>query len=84
MIRSAGLLITTVEKEKKEHPDQNSWFTIGENVSLSEKMVLDTLLPGRFEESGTIRGEYVDIDILKVPFYDHSGALIGTVGIGRM
>ena len=40
-------------------------------------------MPVRTEESGYVRGELLYLDILRAPFWDENGNLIGTVGSAR-
>ncbi len=57
--------------------------TFGEICINSDEVVKTTRKPGRFLEDGLVRGHYLVLDVYKIPLFDESGKLIGTVGAGR-
>jgi hypothetical protein len=71
------------ERERAAHPDDNEWYTFGELCERSDAITLERGEPSVFEESGTIRGQYLCLEVHKAPFIDSDGCLIGTVGSAR-
>ena len=70
-------------RERAEHPEDPDWHTFGEVCVDSDQVVLSSRQTGRFDEFGNVRGKFLRLDVHKVPFFDASGELIGTVGCGR-
>ena len=50
----------------------------------SDDVVKETKIPGRFLESGVVRGQKIVLDVYKAPLFSETGELIGTVGCGGM
>lgn len=71
------------DREKQLHIDNPDYHTFGESCTDSDKSVLESLEVKRTEESGNIKGEFVVLDVVKAPFWDENGKLIGTVGCAR-
>jgi PAS domain S-box-containing protein len=71
------------ERERAKHPDRNDWHTFGEICADSDVEIRKTGLPGRFEEYGNVKGEYLFLDVHKAPLIDGDGNMIGVVGSGR-
>ena len=71
------------KRERELHPDLPDWHTFGEICQDTDVKVLEQRKPGRFDEYGNVRGEFLFLDVHKAPFYDPSGNLIGTVGSAR-
>ena len=71
------------KKERAKHPENNEWYTFGEICVDSDKIVLETGEPGRFDEYGNVSGKYLCLEVLKVPLFDDNGKLIGIVGSAR-
>ncbi|WP_147819397.1 PAS domain-containing hybrid sensor histidine kinase/response regulator [Salidesulfovibrio onnuriiensis] len=63
--------------------EQGFTYTFGEKCVDSDAVVLQDMAPGRFIEDGMVKDRYMVLDVRKSPLYDSSGALIGTVGMGR-
>jgi len=57
--------------------------TFGEMCVDSDAIIKETKTPGRFQESGLIRGQKLVLDVFKVPLFNENGEMIGTVGCGR-
>ncbi len=72
-----------VERMRRENPQDPNYFTFGETCANSDAVVLNTMKPGRFDESGNVRGQFLVLDVYKAPFFNQDGTLIGTVGCGR-
>ena len=70
-------------RERADRPDDADWHTFGEICCNSDLVVLESGQPGRFEEFGNVRGQYLCLDVRKAPFFDEAGRLIGTVGCAR-
>jgi len=68
---------------RMEHSDRENWHTFGEACIHSDKIILKTLKPMRFNEYGNVRGKFLYLDVAKAPLYDEKGVLIGTVGSAR-
>ena len=56
--------------------------TFGEVCGNSDLVIMETLKPQRFLESGKIKGKMVYLEVFKFPFYV-DGCLVGIGGIGR-
>jgi PAS domain S-box-containing protein len=71
------------ERERNTHPDDPDWYTFGESGTDTDELTMRQKAPGRFDESGNVRGQYLFFDIQKAPLVDEDGNIIGTVGSGR-
>jgi hypothetical protein len=60
--------------------DEN--HTFGEVCGNSDLVILETLKPQRFLESGKVKGKMMYLEVFKFPFYK-GDKLIGVGGIGR-
>ena len=65
-------------EQKKGHH-----HTFGQICVDSDHQVRASGRPGRFEEDGLVRGQYLCLDVHKAPLRDADGHLMGTVGCGR-
>lgn len=70
--------ISTKAKEKFG----NDNHTFGEVCGNSDLVIMKTLKPQRFLESGKIKGKMTYLEVFKFPFYV-DGVLVGIGGIGR-
>ena len=71
------------EREKQSHPENPSYHTFGETCTSTDDAVLESRKAIRTEESGNIKGGFVVLDVLKAPFWDEEGKLMGTVGCAK-
>ncbi|MEI7663001.1 MAG: PAS domain-containing protein [Bacteroidota bacterium] len=71
------------ERERRSHPGEPDWHTFGEICDASDDLTMRQKSPGRFDEYGKVRGEYIFLDVQKAPIMDDDGNMIGTVGSGR-
>lgn len=76
--------IVYARRARAEEPERQDWYTFGELCCDSDAIVLEQLASQRFEEYGNVRGEFLYLDVYKAPFFDQNGALLGTVGCGRV
>ncbi len=67
-------------KAKERFGNEN--HTFGEMCSNSDEVILRTLKPTRFMESGKIQGKMTYLEVFKAPFYI-DGVLVGVCGTGR-
>lgn len=70
-------------RERELHSEDAQWHTFGEICMDSDEEVLRRGAPGRFQEFGTVKGEFLFLDVHKAPLRDESGKIIGTVGCAR-
>lgn len=70
-------------RTRAEQPDNPKWHTFGELCQNSDLVVIEDQEARRFDEYGTVRGEYLFLDVFKAPIFDDAGTMIGTVGCGR-
>jgi PAS domain S-box-containing protein len=71
------------ERERNNHPDKPQWHTFGEICRDSDPIVIKTKKTHRFDEFGNVKNKFLFLEVIKSPFYDEKGELIGTVGSGR-
>jgi len=71
------------ERERDNNPGNPEWHTFGEICRDTDTAVLQSMKTQRFNEYGNIKGEFLNLDVYKAPFYDTGGKIIGTVGSGR-
>lgn len=71
------------ERERRKHPDNSQWHTFGESCGNTDKVVFKSRKAERFDEYGNIQGKFLYLDVIKVPFLDENGQMIGTVGSAR-
>jgi PAS domain S-box-containing protein len=72
------------ERERVARPDNPAWHNFGEICTDSDDVVMTSGKPMRFEEAGSIRGEYLVLDVNKAPIFDRNREMIGTVGSARV
>ncbi|WP_374499075.1 7TM diverse intracellular signaling domain-containing protein [Zoogloea sp.] len=70
-------------RERSRQPDDPHWHTFGELCQETDATTLEKDQPCIFEESGSIRGRPVVLDVRKAPFVNEDGKVIGTVGSAR-
>jgi diguanylate cyclase (GGDEF)-like protein/PAS domain S-box-containing protein len=68
---------------RAKKPDDPNYHTFGELCMDSDEVVLSTKKAGRFDEYGNVAGKYLHLDVIKVPFKDKDGNIIGVLGSGR-
>lgn len=72
--------ITLAKASKEKYGEDN--FTFGEVCGNSDLVIIDTLKPQRFLESGKVKGKMLYLEVFKAPLFI-GGQLKGVVGIGR-
>ncbi len=73
-----------VKRARQMHPYDPQWHTFGEMGVDSDKIVMSTRKPRRFDEYGNVQGEFLYLDVYKAPIWDEKGKIVGTVGCGRV
>jgi diguanylate cyclase (GGDEF)-like protein/PAS domain S-box-containing protein len=68
---------------RAQKPDDPNYHTFGELCMDSDEIVLSSKQPGRFDEYGNVAGKYLHLDVIKVPFKDKDGNIIGVLGSAR-
>jgi len=71
------------ERGRQAHPGDPAWDTFAELCRDSDAIVMESGEEARFDEFGNVRGEPLVLDVIKAPFRDEDGRMIGTVGCGR-
>ena len=71
------------ERERTRHADNPQWHTFGEICLDTDAITMDSGTPQQFDEYGNIQGKFLFLDVLKAPFIDKNGQVIGTVGSAR-
>jgi PAS domain S-box-containing protein len=71
------------ERERTQHADNPEWHTFGEICRDSDAIIMDSRIPGQFDEYGNVQGRFLFLDVHKSPFIDENGKVIGTVGSAR-
>jgi len=72
-----------IHREQQKRLGDPQWHTLGESHKDSAEIVLKSKQPGKFQETGYVKGKFVHLDVRKAPFLDEDGCIIGTVGCGR-
>uniref|UniRef100_UPI0025E1D0E7 GGDEF domain-containing protein n=1 Tax=uncultured Nevskia sp. TaxID=228950 RepID=UPI0025E1D0E7 len=67
----------------ERHPEDAEWYTLGEFWLDVDRHTLSRDEPTVFEESGTVCGKSVFLDVHQACFIDSLGQVIGTVGSAR-
>jgi diguanylate cyclase (GGDEF)-like protein/PAS domain S-box-containing protein len=70
-------------RERAAHPDNPRWHTFGEMCRDSDPITLQNGRVSQFDEFGNVRGKFVYLDVLKAPFVNDRGEVVGVVGSGR-
>ena len=68
----------------KSHPQIPEYVSFGKKCTSSDIEVLKSKKAQRFDESGSIKGKLLSLDVYKAPFKDGNGNIIGTVGSARV
>jgi len=68
---------------RAERFGHKKWYTFGEIGINSDKVILKSLKPMRFDEYGYVQGKFLRLDVAKAPLFDEKGRVIGTVGSAR-
>jgi PAS domain S-box-containing protein len=71
------------DRERERHPMEKDWHTFDARCQESDDVVINSQKPGRFQECGRVKGDFLYLDVLKAPFWDDEHQMIGTVGCGR-
>ncbi len=71
------------QRERDSNPETHDWYSFGEVCVDSDAVVINSRKPGRFDEFGNVKGQFLFLDVQKSPFWNEQGELIGTVGCGR-
>ena len=72
-----------INRERKKHPNNQDWFTFGNESIDSDQIVIATKKPQRFQEYGNVKGQFLQLDIYKAPLWNENDELIGIVGSAR-
>ncbi len=73
-----------VNRERAKRPDDDKWFTFGEECADSDSITLSRGELSRFDEYGNVSGEFLFLDVYKAPLRDEMGKIIGIVGSARI
>ena len=71
------------QRERERHPDDPEWHTFGQYAQDVDRHTLSREDPTIFEESGSVRGSSVFLDVHQARFINARGEVIGTVGSAR-
>jgi PAS domain S-box-containing protein len=72
-----------IQRERELHPEIPDWHTFNAICTDVENTVISSKSVQRFDVQGNALGKHLHLDILKAPFFDSEGAIIGIVGSGR-
>lgn len=73
-----------IERERKAHPEDPEWHTLGEICRETDMSVLTSRKPAQFDEFGNVQGQFIYLDVHKAPLIDEKGDMIGIVGSARI
>jgi len=68
------------KRQRDLHSDNPVWHTFGEQCVDSDKVVIKSGQPEKFDEFGNVQGKFLFLNVRKSPLYDDHGKMIGTVG----
>lgn len=71
------------ERSHQLNPEDPNWHTFGKICVDSDELTMQQKSPGKYEEYGTVNGQFLYLDVQKGPILDKDGNMIGTVGSGR-
>jgi diguanylate cyclase (GGDEF)-like protein/PAS domain S-box-containing protein len=71
------------QRERERHPDDPEWHSFGQYAQDVDRHTLSREAPTIFEESGSVRGSSVFLDVHQARFINARGEVIGTVGSAR-
>ncbi|MGB9763510.1 MAG: sensor domain-containing diguanylate cyclase [Minisyncoccia bacterium] len=71
------------QRIKAQKPDDPNYHTFGKLCMDSDDVILSTKKPGRFNEYGNVAGNYLYLDVIKVPKKDEKGNITGILGVAR-
>lgn len=71
------------ERLHQLNPEDPNWHTFGQICVDSDELTMQQKSPGKYEEFGTVNGQFLYLDVQKGPILDKDGNMIGTVGSGR-
>jgi len=71
------------KRERETHAENPNWHTFGEVCRDSDEIVLQTGKTTQFDEFGNVKGNFLFLDVIKTPFRNEKGELIGVVGTAR-
>ncbi|RLD88714.1 MAG: hypothetical protein DRJ09_07865 [Bacteroidetes bacterium] len=72
-----------VNRERTAHPENNAWFTFGEECGDSDAITIKNKKVSRFIEYGNVFGKNLILEVIKAPLWNEKGEMIGTVGSAR-
>jgi len=70
-------------RARAEQPDNPQWHTFGELCRDSDPVTLKNGKSSQFDEFGNVRGQFLFLDVLKAPFVNEVGTVVGVVGSAR-
>lgn len=71
------------DRIRQERPEDKNYHTFGEICQDSDEVILQTRMPGQFEEFGNVKGKFLFLEVIKAPIFDEHGELVAIVGAGR-
>jgi PAS domain S-box-containing protein len=71
------------DRERKTHPDNPYWHTFGDSCAISDHETLTKRKTKQYDEFGTVKGEFIFLDVHKAPLFNASKELVGIVGTAR-
>jgi len=71
------------DKIRAEKPNDPYYYTFDSLCQDSDQQVINTKKSLRFNELGSVRGKRLYLDVIKVPWFDNEGKLIGVLGTAR-
>ncbi len=71
------------DKIRAEKPNDPYYYTFDSLCQDSDQQVINTKKSLRFNELGNVKGKRLYLDVIKVPWFDNKGKLIGVLGTAR-
>ena len=71
------------DKIRAEKPNDPYYYTFDSLCRDSDQQVINTKKSLRFNELGSVKGKRLYLDVIKVPWFDSKGKMIGVLGTAR-
>ncbi len=71
------------DKIRTEKPNEPDYYTFDSTSNETDKIVIDTKKPLKISVGGNVRGRYLHLDVIKVPWFNDRKELKGVLSVAR-